>query len=278
MARRGIRFHSLETERQIAKEYLSGVDVKILMAKYGYKTRKSITDKVKKFYPDFDFVAFNKEKVLNGKNYKLDFTIIDSPFTAYFLGLMVTDGYISSETQFGIDLVDEDCIAFISKSTGKTYSTYPRQTDKHQPRHRIIFSDRDNVKQLKRYNIVRRKTHIIKGFNFLLKEYQYIPYFIRGVIDGDGYIGKTNYGKLYFSISSSSKEWLEWIIVILRNHMFMYELEGMYKDTNKVYSITTALKRNIDILKLLSYDRPFGMMRKYNKLYEKGSETVIETS
>lgn len=30
-------------------EYISGVSVNVLMQKYGYKTKKSITDKVKKY-------------------------------------------------------------------------------------------------------------------------------------------------------------------------------------------------------------------------------------
>jgi len=34
------------------QEYIEGAPVVELMSKYGYKTKKSITDKVKKYYPN----------------------------------------------------------------------------------------------------------------------------------------------------------------------------------------------------------------------------------
>lgn len=51
------------------------------MEKHGYKTRKSITDKVKKYFPDYDIKGNNRERI---KDYHLDFENIDSPFKAYF--------------------------------------------------------------------------------------------------------------------------------------------------------------------------------------------------
>jgi hypothetical protein len=36
----------------MVQEYIDGTPVTELMAKYGYKTKKSISDKVKKYYPD----------------------------------------------------------------------------------------------------------------------------------------------------------------------------------------------------------------------------------
>ncbi len=116
------QINSKEIEKQIADEYVnSNISVRDLMKKYGYKTRKSITDKVKKYYPNYDIKGNNKERV---KDYHLDFTKIDTEFKAYFLGLMYTDGYLVDEKRFGIDLVDEDCIAFISRNTGHGYKKY----------------------------------------------------------------------------------------------------------------------------------------------------------
>ena len=39
-------------EQQLVLEYIAGTPVNELMNKYGFKTKKSITDKVKKYYPD----------------------------------------------------------------------------------------------------------------------------------------------------------------------------------------------------------------------------------
>ena len=48
----GYKKLSKEQELQLVEEYRKGTPVVELMAKYGYKTKKSITDKVKKYYPD----------------------------------------------------------------------------------------------------------------------------------------------------------------------------------------------------------------------------------
>lgn len=48
----GYKKLSKEEELKLVEEYRSGVPVNELMARYGYKTKKSITDKVKKYYPN----------------------------------------------------------------------------------------------------------------------------------------------------------------------------------------------------------------------------------
>lgn len=268
------KFHSNEVEKQMVQEYLNGASSKELMSRYGYKTRKSITDKVKKHMGEnFDFKTHLAQK----KNYSLDFSTIDSPFKAYFIGLMITDGYVSDERKFGIDLKDEDCIRFISESTGQTYTSYPGYQEGQEIKYRILFSNRDNVAQLKRYGILPRKTHLLEGFEWGKEEEKYIPYFIRGVIDGDGSIFKTTYGEIAFAISSSNYGFILWIRDILTNKMFVFELTESQNLKTGVWSLSSALKRNIEILKILSYDRPFGMARKYNRLYEQASETIMET-
>ena len=70
-------------EKQLVEEYISGASVVSLMQKYGYKTKKSITDKVKKYYPD-NF----QEKIINArdnrKDYQITFEGITDNFSAYF--------------------------------------------------------------------------------------------------------------------------------------------------------------------------------------------------
>lgn len=43
---------SKEQELQLVEDYRSGMSVEQVRVKYGFKTRKSVTDKVKKYYPD----------------------------------------------------------------------------------------------------------------------------------------------------------------------------------------------------------------------------------
>ena len=108
---------SKEQELQLVEEYRQGASVQSLMAK------KSITDKVKKYYPD-TYQQIIKEAKTERKGYAYSLEKIQSDFDAYFLGLLLTDGYISREREIGIDLVDEDCIQFLSKTIGNKLIYY----------------------------------------------------------------------------------------------------------------------------------------------------------
>lgn len=84
------------------------------MIKYNFATKKSIIDKVKKYYGE-DYQEIVKKAKENRKGYSYSFDKIHNQFDAYFLGLLLTDGYITTRGyDVGIDLVDEDCIQFLS--------------------------------------------------------------------------------------------------------------------------------------------------------------------
>ena len=103
--------YSKEIELQIVEEYRSGASVNSLCEKYGFKRKESILNKVKKYYPEtYKEILEEAKNNRKGYNYKLE--TISNEFDAYFIGLMLTDGYISNE-QVGIDLVDEDYRFFI---------------------------------------------------------------------------------------------------------------------------------------------------------------------
>ena len=259
----GYKLHSIEEEKQMVQEYISGVPVQTLMTKYGYKTKKSITDKVKK-YESVDAIEIARN---NRKTYKIEFDGITNPFNAYFLGLMLTDGYVQDENKFGIDLSDEDCIAFISKITNKEYKTYEATGKGDKPRHRIIFSDSNSLKKLNEYGIVKNKTYILQGPNLTEEENKYLPYIIRGIIDGDGCVYKTSYGSPAIYICSASYDFITWVKSMLENRLYLKELSITQSETG-LWRIDTANQQNILKLLLLVYDKPYGMSRKYNLLRE----------
>lgn len=258
---------SNEQELQLVQDYLNGESVINLQNKYGYKTKKSILDKVKKHLGRTLTEQERKELQEKRKGYSVDFSKINNPFNAYFIGLMLTDGYISDETKFGIDLTDEDAIAFISKTTGQTYNIYSSSDISKKERYRIIFSDREQVKALERYGIVRNKTFTLSGFALLEEEEPYLPYLLRGIIDGDGCIYTTSYGKPAFFIVTASKEFADWLVKLLSHRFYMKDIHP-YQTANGTWRIDTALEYNINILKDIIYNQPYGMARKYNKLRE----------
>ena len=253
----GYKIHSNQEEQLLVQEYLAGAPVKTLMEKYGYKTKKSITDKVKK-YQSIEAIQIARE---NRKNYKITFDGITNIFNAYFLGLMLTDGYIQNNNQFGIDLTDEDCIQFISKVTNKTYNSYT-DNQHNKTRHRLIFSNSEVVKKLGEYGVVPNKSKILHALSLTTEEEIFLPYLIRGIIDGDGCIYKTSYGAPAFYICSASKDFIIWIKQTLENKMFFKEL-SLTCSTEGLWRIDTADQHNMFKLLALIYDKPYGMSRKY---------------
>ena len=254
-------------EREIVKEYLAGASSTELAKKYGFKTPKSITDKVKKYN---EKVRDNREAKMFNKYYAhFSMKKIDSEFKAYYLGLLLTDGYIVGNT-IGLDLTDEDCIQFISSVLGKEYKSYERE-EPRQTRHRIVFNNPVLVEDLSRYGVVPRKTHILSGFTLDPDEEKFYPYIIRGLIDGDGWIRKD--GKEFF-ICTASHEFAIWISHILEDKLYMRNVNVHQGET--VWNVRTALYRNINILKDIVYDVPFGMSRKYKLLHSEPSETIMD--
>ena len=155
----GYKKLSQEQELQLVEEYRHGASVQSLMAKYNFASKKSITDKVKKYYPN-NYQVIIEEARGNRKVYSYSLQTIQSNFDAYFIGLMLTDGYISRDTDVGIDLIDEDCIAFIAQTIGKEYKKYKPSNGNivsKEFRYRFIISDRALVQDLKRFGIVPNK-------------------------------------------------------------------------------------------------------------------------
>lgn len=129
--------------------------------KYGFKTRKSVTDKIKKYFPEKydEIIKENHDKI---KGYSYSFEKIKNEFEAYFLGLLLTDGYITTRgTDIGIDLIDEDCIKFLSNTIGKEYQEYESSSQLStvkRVRYRLILSLGQEVKNAERLGIVKNKS------------------------------------------------------------------------------------------------------------------------
>ena len=265
----GIKKLSKEQELQLVEEYKQGASVQSLMAKYNFASKKSITDKVKKYYPQ-EYKEIIEQAQQNRKSYNYSLEKISSNFDAYFIGLLLTDGYISRGTDVGIDLVDEDCIAFISKTLGKDYKKYaPVKSNElitaKQPRYRVIISDRALVQDLKRFGVVPNKTYTLSPPELLPEEEKFLPYIIRGIIDGDGCVFETSYGAPAFYILTKSIDFANWLVDIFTNKFFLQDIR-LSETKDNLYRIETANSLNILKIIALVYNQPFGMSRKYLKI------------
>ena len=259
----GYKKLSKEQELQLVEEYRKGTPVIELMSKYGFKTKKSITDKIKKYYPN-EYKLIVKEAQNNRRGYTYSLEKITSPFDAYLVGLLLTDGYVLSDRDgIALDMTDEDVINFIAETIGTSYKSY--HNDNHKIRYRVIITRPGITKEVERFGIIPNKSLLVPCPSLLEDEEQYIPYIIRGIIDGDGCVSKTSYGGAQFYIVTMSEQFTNWIVYILKNRFFMDDIHTRQNE-NGLWRIETSNQYNILKLIALVYNKPFGMNRKYNIL------------
>ena len=259
----GYKKLSKEQELQLAEEYRKGTPVVELMAKYGYKTKKSITDKVKKYYPD-EYENIVKEAQSGRRGYTYSLSELTSPFDAYLVGLLLTDGYVLSDRDgLGLDMTDEDVIAFVANTIGTKYTSYDIENKKTH--YRVLITIPGISAEVERFGIVPKKSNIVPEPQLAGKERKFLPYIIRGIIDGDGSVAKTSYGGSQFFIVTKSEVFANWIKKVLENDFFMEDI-SIRISSEGLYRIETANQYNILKLIALVYNKPFGMNRKYNNL------------
>lgn len=124
------------------------------------------------------------------------------------------------------------------------------------------------VNNLQRYGVVKNKTFTSEGPQLLPEEEKFIPYIIRGIIDGDGTVSPTSYGAPQFFIYTASEKFADWLVYILENKMYMIDIHKNFQinEYNGLWKIGSANHNNILKLITLSYDKPFGMERKYKEI------------
>ena len=134
------------------------------------------------------------------------------------------------------------------------------------------FCSENQAKRLKReiylcdrIKTSENKTYTIKAPQLLKEEEKFIPYILRGIIDGDGCVSPTSYGGAQFFIVTMSEEFANWIVDVLENKLYMIDIHKRQTESG-IWRIETSNQYNILKLIALVYNKPFGMMRKYNKL------------
>ena len=85
--------------------------------------------------------------------------------------------------------------------------------------YRLLLSDKELITNVRRFGIIEHKTDIIPTPSLLPEEEKYIPYIIRGIIDGDGNFDVRN-NTIGMRIVTKSKAFAEWIKFVLEEKMF----------------------------------------------------------
>jgi hypothetical protein len=242
---------------------------------YGFKSQKSVADKLK---ADGVVLRTGQNLYTTMKSYSDDiFESIDSEWKGYFLGLLLTDGWVTGDSTIGYSSVDKDVVEYLSELTGKNIQFVDKSGPQlspqgtivnRKPEYRLVLSSKKIVEDLKRLSVVNNKTHILEGPKLTSDELIYLPQILRGIIDGDGTLGfpSNHVGSIYFRITSASEKFIDWCIWALK-------VLGM-RNINKrnisenFWEINSAQAHNVEILVHSIYAEEFGMTRKRNKLLE----------
>lgn len=252
-------FLSFNKEKALIADYYLGLSCNELAHKYGFKTAKSVADILKK--EGIDVWSTYIDRVHSSVPHRhFSMKQINTPFKAYFLGLMATDGWVNEQRKsVSISLIDEDCISFLSENIGCSYATFNKKKENHLPFHKIEMRNASLYDELVQHGVTPQKSKTLSIKNENIPDELY-PYFIRGTLDGDGWIRKD--GREFF-ICSASQVFLSSMIPFLENQG-MISLK-VKKGSNGVYVLRSGIRHNMNILSTF-YAEPFGMARKRNLL------------
>lgn len=189
---------TIEQEKQIINDYMNKIGGGTILAKK-YSCPVYVIYNILKAYniPRRNLKEARKisSKIIVDEN---SFQLPLSKEGCYWLGVMYTDGYISKTSKytnyFGISVKESDK-EWLEKF--KTYLKYSGEIKcylsssgykENSPYVRLLIGNNKIVKDLEKLGCIEHKTKVISK----IPDIYYIDDFIRGVIDGDGSINKTN--------------------------------------------------------------------------------------
>lgn len=270
--RTSTKFLNKTQELEVIKLYKQGKSSVELSKLYGFKTHNSILQILEKYNIPRRTL---EENIITAKTYSnFSLAVIDNEFKAYFIGLLLTDGYVCYREQdwqyfLQLTLTDEDVIKFVAETVSTSYRPLDRSKRRRQTEYRLELHGKNYIEQVERYGLIPRKTKIIPGADLLDKETKFLPYIIRGCIDGDGWVRKD--GKEFY-ICTASEQFANWLVKVMTDLGFVSikfrpDKRSLHGEKATVYYIRTARAENIKLLKDIVYDKPYGMGRKYNRVY-----------
>lgn len=178
-------------EQEIIQRYTSGQSARQIRDEIGlFKTHKTVYDVLKKYgIKTREWADYSDPDLRH--DYFLD---ICTPNQAYLLGVIIADGYVYEENPvLGLQMADRSIIELMKselRSQNSILRTSPR-TDNHKEMFRIVVTSNMIKTHLARYGVVPKKTHITQ-LPTLMSDM--MPHLLRGVLDGDGFVGRYNGG------------------------------------------------------------------------------------
>lgn len=211
------------------------------------------------------------------QEYKEDFfEVIDLESKAYFLGLLITDGYVilrekeHSQPTIGIELHSNDIHILQTfkkelESPNKVETSRQRKDGRIHSRFRIHSSIMAN--SLKKYGVVPNKTQT----TFLpFLETGMMPHLIRGILDGDGWIqskGIKKGSKRRIGFCSASEQFIYQLRGFLNKELgtYLIKVQKRKKDKSYLYQLLFCGEKDVNtIINYLYKDATVYLTRKHD--------------
>ena len=257
--------YSLEEITNFWKYYQNG-HTKIETANHfsiSYKTMLNYFLRLGWYKPTRKKKKITKQLCIN-PNY---FQTIDSNKKAYFLGLLMSDGYICENVyskEFGIALQSSD--KYILEELQKEIAPL-KKINHYKNSYKFSLANNQIYNDLKKYGIKEQKSNI--DYTLPKLEDKYMHAFIRGYFDGDGCITIKSTGYSVVSFCCNSKVFLENLKLYLESKNIMCrnivcEQNSIRK--KPIYVLYLSKRENqLKFQNFIYSDKEIYLTRKYNK-------------
>ena len=249
---------TITEEKEIIKSYQEGNS----LAKVG-KQFNCDPSTVKNILKAYDIQTRNLSQARrNYLNYTINencFANINNPDSAYWLGVMYSDGFITKTNQytnyFGITIHEKDSewlerFKEFLQYNGEVKHYIAKTTyNENTPIAKLLIGNNKIVADLEKLGVVEHKTFRLSQ----LPQTNYIDDFIRGYIDGDGSLSKRC---AHITISGTK----EFLLSIANYFQIPYNL---YEDKS-IYSLQYNAKESHYLEKRLYANANYYLKRKYD--------------
>lgn len=236
---------------------------------YGFKTHKSILDKLK---AAGHVLRKGQNQSTVSQSLAIDsiFETIDSDIKAYILGLFLGDS-ILHENHLEYVCFDKELRDYVSKYIGCSFESAETK-DLWALKHRQGMKEFAYMAKVEHSHIcfnnrfVPQYAWVDFRCNLSFCEMKYVSSILRGIFDSSGTFGfpSNSNGSIYFRIQSNNRAFIAWC-------KFMLEVLGMRNLCENInvageYEIYSAQKYNIEILLNSIYQGDFGCKFKKDRL------------
>lgn len=187
---------TISVEKEIVKEYINGSSMAALGKKYKCDPT-TIKNLLRTYKVESRNLSQARRNYLKSTINEDSFKEINTPESAYWLGVMYSDGFISKANKytnyFGISVKSSDKIWLESFKDFLQYNgeikTYKTGKSSYKPQTeyvRLLIGNNNIVNNLEYWGVTEHKTQKINS----LPNINFLDDFIRGYIDGDGSLAK----------------------------------------------------------------------------------------